>query len=344
MRTKKQLREEAIERLKLLQETDGIKCNNFAHEIVKAATCAHYSYDNAIDVLIDLLADDDSNDTLEPNKVVSCDADTSNDNDLDLEQDSQEKLKADVSTWIANEMGILAKCSTEDAVVLQQAVFEWLDRQAAITERDMECKCELCGDAQDRIVFSLSQERDKFFRSTEYEKGKQTVAKEERNQYKDAAEFAKQRQIELEAETSELLEKIVALETERDQLNSTLAEAWNDKAGAIIERDLLREKCENQRKELRRFNDLCNTIHCFTDENNELRIGSISEYYKATVNTKASNNSLRQVNKELRRKYGELCQCVEDMLWHRAIDQMSADVRVEVAEHLETLGCPVDPV
>ena len=57
----------------------------------------------------------------------------------DCSTDTREMLEADVSAWIANEMGVLAKYGIEDAV-LQQAVFEWLDRQAAITKMEMQAK------------------------------------------------------------------------------------------------------------------------------------------------------------------------------------------------------------
>lgn len=106
-KTKRQLRAEAVKRLKMLDEHGG---GSFEYAILGSGKMA-WRYMDKRDALIDLLTDDDS--TTES---------------LSDGTDSREKLEADVREW----------CATfptwNHAKEFRETVLGWLDRQAIITE------------------------------------------------------------------------------------------------------------------------------------------------------------------------------------------------------------------
>lgn len=136
-KAKAQLRAEAVERLKMLDD------NTVYYEQIADAVANNFACTSSYKlkkVLIDLLTDDEPQEQDSREKIVS---------DVDLirlpngdvkavleevepqdEQDTREKLEADVREW----------CESSGAVFPQaraNTVVEWLDRQAAITERDV---------------------------------------------------------------------------------------------------------------------------------------------------------------------------------------------------------------
>ena len=87
--------------------------------------------------------DAEHNDNLAAEKVVSCDAAHSNDGNAHLKasedlsdafSDSREKLEADVYNYIA--ISITPNKEDDGVLAPYTTVLEWLDRQAAITERE----------------------------------------------------------------------------------------------------------------------------------------------------------------------------------------------------------------
>ena len=123
-KTKKQLRAEAVERLKNMDDwCDG--SYRTAADFMKALLwdLRAINEDAICNALIDLLTDDDANDDSTPESVVS-DPDGGS-NVAYVASDSRERLEAEVryeySGNIENEA---------------EQIIGWLDRQAAITERE----------------------------------------------------------------------------------------------------------------------------------------------------------------------------------------------------------------
>lgn len=109
-KTKKQLRAEAVERLKMLDEHGG---GSFEYAILGSDKIA-WRYMDKRDALIDLLTDDNST-TQEDDSTTELVSD---------EADSREKLEADVLEMV------------KKGFITYETLIEWLDRQAAITERE----------------------------------------------------------------------------------------------------------------------------------------------------------------------------------------------------------------
>jgi len=161
--------------------------------------------------------------------------------------DTREMLEADVSAWIANEMGVLAKYGIEDAV-LQQAVFEWLDRQAAITQDETIHDYNIAARESGRIlcdeIAELQADRDELQRQLgtmrdvtrefrdERDKWK-AKAKTQRNNFYQATEAIKQWQRKYENL------KATSCSAEAPSDESELA---CELGKALAERDMYRDK------------------------------------------------------------------------------------------------------
>lgn len=156
-KTKKQLRAEAVERLK-----NCVAARFDAESIVIALTSGRHGQSDwslECDKLIDLLTDDDVNDDSVPESGVS-DSEPfltplSNPNETGNGDDSREKLEADVFACL------------QQAYITYPKVIELLDRQAAITER--KCRkpnwdyCETC-----ETLAELTAERDELKERADY--------------------------------------------------------------------------------------------------------------------------------------------------------------------------------
>lgn len=55
--------------------------------------------------------------------------------------DTREKLEADISSWVNEHMGVMRRYSIDDVALISE-VEGWLDRQAAITKRELQAKHE----------------------------------------------------------------------------------------------------------------------------------------------------------------------------------------------------------
>lgn len=145
-KTKKQLRAEAVERLK------NSEYHTALDDVCSMLGWGHEPhFEGATDALIDLLADDDANDDSTPEKVVSGSEQfltpLSNPNETGNGDDSREKLEADIERYLSQ-----AGC--------HEMVCGWLDRQAAITAEETSNAWEEYSDATQREIAELTAERD----------------------------------------------------------------------------------------------------------------------------------------------------------------------------------------
>lgn len=145
-KTKKQLRAEAVERLEKLRKTDYIW-----DDVIEAMLAERDPRYTIVSQLIDLLTDnetpamDENSEEAEierlcDNPVVRAFAEAAGYDDgagrSKAEQDTREKLEADVSSWVDEHMGVMRRYSIDDVALISD-VEGWLDRQAAITEREV---------------------------------------------------------------------------------------------------------------------------------------------------------------------------------------------------------------
>lgn len=155
-KTKKQLRAEAVERLK-----NCVAARFDAESIVIALTSGRHGQSDwslECDKLIYLLTDDDS--------TISEDDSTTE--LLSDEADTREKLEADIWYFIEHNGWFGYEYEAESYADCRKAIFkifrEWLDRQAAITERETtkrhELFCETCEAECDKQIAELTAERD----------------------------------------------------------------------------------------------------------------------------------------------------------------------------------------
>ena len=144
-KTKRQLRTEAVERLKNIR--DG-QYPFFDSDI--GAAIANGDIDNAIDMLTDESETVENADSYH----LDTDSDAVNGKKCESLPDSREKLEEDVRKWLHDLVKNARLCKT--------ATFSWdycefiglLDRQAAITEREYhDTWCYECQDAHDRQTF-----------------------------------------------------------------------------------------------------------------------------------------------------------------------------------------------
>lgn len=165
-KTKKQLRAEAVERLKMLDEHGG---GSFEYAILGSDKMA-WRYMDKRDALIDLLTDDEHDDGTRyriirdgvymPN-VKGCELRDTDIVDGVDEPDSREKLEADVRQRSIRPSTQI-DCTYDD-------VIRWLDRQAAITQHEITERWaehlhpieRECGDLR-RKVDELTAERDAY--------------------------------------------------------------------------------------------------------------------------------------------------------------------------------------
>ena len=146
-KTKRQLRAEAVERLRNIPN----ERMNAASVVIAIAGEAAYRLGgtrDARDMCIDLLTDDDS--TVES---------------LSDEADSREKLEADVLKYYTHTVSTAmwphsANKHTDMVSVSMDTVLEWLDRQAAITEHEWEIEQAYINGGYKEQIAELTEELD----------------------------------------------------------------------------------------------------------------------------------------------------------------------------------------
>ena len=218
-KTKKQLRAEAVERLK------NSEYHTALDDICSMLGWGHEPhFEGATDALIDLLTDD-ANDDSAPEKVVSDPDGWSN--VAYIAPDSRDKLEADVRKIAeAYNMDEQRHGTERFAHELYYSIIHLLNRQAAITERETtkrhELFCEKCEAESDKQIAELTAELEKAT-----------------NNLNSANEDFENARVELTAERDELQEQLYIgwececrLQAERDHYRSKFGKCL-DYADAI---------------------------------------------------------------------------------------------------------------